>query len=60
MIPLWLALTLAPPPPAAPAPLRVYESETVHVGVRPAWLLTPEEVGVGITIQVSVYTYRLP
>jgi hypothetical protein len=54
MLALWLALQAGPARPPEPAPWRVYTSEGVHVGVRPAMLLTPGERAVGLTVQVRL------
>ena len=52
----WLALSVAlaasQPPPVA-APWRIYASDRVHVGVRPAALVSPDELAIGITLQIS-------
>lgn len=52
----WLALAIAlgaAPPPPAPAPWRVVATEDVHVGVRPAALVSTDELGIGVTVQVT-------
>jgi len=54
MLALWLALQAGPAAPPEPAPWRVYASERLHVGVRPAMLMTPDESAVGVTVQVRL------
>jgi hypothetical protein len=55
VIPLSIALAMATTgsPPAPPTPWRLVDVQTLHVGVRPAALVTRDEVAVGITVQVS-------
>jgi hypothetical protein len=59
VIALAVALALAgppaPPPTLDPQPWRIVSAPSVHVGARPAVLVTPEEVGAGFTLQVSVF-----
>jgi hypothetical protein len=50
---LWLAPPLPTPPPQAPFG-RIWTTANVHVGVRPHFLATPDELGAGITLQLSV------
>lgn len=45
----------APPPALDPQPWRLVSEAGVHVGARPAVLVSPEEVGAGFTLQVSVF-----
>lgn len=57
MIALWLALLAGRPgvaPPALPPPGRIVTTPTLHVGVRGAVLVTPDERAAGFTIQISV------
>jgi hypothetical protein len=52
----WLALSLAlstSPAPQPPAPWRVYVSTSLHVGVRPAALVSTGELAAGVTVQLS-------
>lgn len=55
----WLSLSLAlalsgAPAPSGPAPWRLVTTPSLHVGLRPAVLVTPDEVAAGVTIQVTV------
>jgi hypothetical protein len=53
-----LAMTPGPAPPPAPAPVRLVTTPSLHLGARPAVLLTSEsrEIGIGATLQVTVRT----
>lgn len=48
-----MALQVAPSP-MSPAPWRLVTSPAVHVGVRPAALVSPEERAAAATIQVTL------
>lgn len=55
MLALALAGPPAPPAPPDPQPWRLVSEAGLHVGARPAALVSVDEVGVGLTIQVSVF-----
>jgi hypothetical protein len=59
VIALWLAMLTGGPPPATPIPpvTRIYSSPTLHIGIRPAILATPYEVGSGITVQITALRF---
>jgi hypothetical protein len=53
---LVLALALAAVSPPSPPNWyggRIYTSASVHVGMRPAVLVSAEELAAGVTVQVS-------
>lgn len=50
---LWLSQPVASPP-QAPATWRIVATPTLHVGVRPHVLATPDEVGIAVSVQLSV------
>jgi hypothetical protein len=55
VIAVWLALLAGRPGITAPTVGRVVTTPTLHVGVRGAVLVTPEERAVGVTIQVTAF-----
>jgi len=59
-----LILALSGPPAVQWAPIwrnvgRVYTSATTHVGIRAAIAVTPDEVDVGLTVQVTARAITL-
>jgi hypothetical protein len=51
---MWLLLPLVlQGPPSLPAPWRVVEEQGLHVGVRPAAVLSTYETAFGATLQIS-------
>lgn len=49
-----IALSLAQPHVQAPPPVRIVDTPDVHVGVRPAIIVSPEEAAAGITVRVTI------
>lgn len=53
---LAFAVSTAPlsPPPLPWAGGRIFTSSALHVGMRPAAMIAPDELALGFTVQVTV------
>lgn len=47
------AMSLTAPPPQDPRPWRIVDLPGLHVGVRPHLLVSPDELGFALSVQVT-------